>query len=608
MSSTTSLDFIPAELIVCIGDFLEPPSLAAFARTARRYLQLLTPQLLSQWLLRGCYKCHWFAWKHIKHWKSPYIIEYFEKSLGANVNARDKLENTPLHWAANEGHLHVVQALIEAGADANVEDENGHTPLETAIEGKKSAVVRYLLDSVQYAQEAIMRVLGDEMMEDCTNTDIPTMIFHALKDSGYDFSSADASSEGFLLSATSSEDITLVQLLLADGSDPFQTNGSGETALFIACSQGNIELARLLISAMQAAGGDPFIANGDGMTPLLQVMEHYQVNLDLLKLLLDSGACVDASNESRIRKIALKGSKSVFELLLDRAPSLWTSDALESCLLTYLFDLAVSHDTDTDYNFKATARILKLAKSGRVKVDVSSSKNSLFKHTPLYFACQITYDQTRASGIIRSLLEAGADVDIPNGIGRTPIHNILKTSRDYQDRELILTMFKSSKNTNQLNEVGESYLHLAVKDNHPRAVQLLLSKMSKNAMFAGNNAGDNALHYAMETGNTSIIQQLLAAGFDVNAKNRWGETALHRVSRSRYTHSIVSCIMLLAEAGADMNILDNFGIPPIHLSTEQGSHEVIEAFLDKGASGHEGCKICNDRIEAVRELNEESEY
>ncbi|RAK82892.1 ankyrin, partial [Aspergillus costaricaensis CBS 115574] len=133
--------------------------------------------------------------------------------------------------------------------------------------------------------------------------------------------------------------------------------------------------------------------------------------------------------------------------------------------------------------------------------------------------------------------------------GRTPIHNILKTSRDYQDRELILTMIKSSKNINQLNEDGESYLHLAVKYNHPRAVQLLLSKMSKDAMFAGNNAGDNALHYAMETGNTSMIQQLLAAGFDVNAKSRSGETALHRVSRSRYTHSIASCITLLAEAG-----------------------------------------------------------
>ncbi|GAQ42092.1 ankyrin repeat domain-containing protein [Aspergillus tubingensis] len=542
MSSTTSLDFIPAELIVYIGDFLEPPSLAAFARTAKRYSQLLTPQLLSQWLLCGCDMRRWLSWKHTKHWESPHIIEYFEKSpsdiyrayccqtllhrfafggnlclvklmlsRGANINAQDKLENTPLHWAASEGHLRVVQALIEAGADANVEDENGHTPLGIAIVCKKSAVVRYLLDSVQYAQEAILRVFSDEMMEDCTNSDIPIMIFHALKDSGYDFSSTDASSEGYLLSATSRGNITLVQLLLADGSDPFQTDGWGETALFIACSQGNIELARLLISAMQAAGGDPFIANGNGMTPLLQVMEHYHVNLDLLKLLLDSGACVNASDEFRIRKSALKGPKSVFELLVDRAPSLWTSDALESCLLTYLFDLAVLFDTNTDY-FKATARILKLAISGRVKVDVSSSKNSLVNHTPLYFACQITHDQIRASGIIRSLLEAGADVDIPNGIGRTPIHNILKTSRDYQDRELILTMIKSSKNINQLNEDGESYLHLAVKYNHPRAVQLLLSKMSKDAMFAGNNAGDNALHYAMETGNTSMIQQLLKAG------------------------------------------------------------------------------------------------
>lgn len=40
---------------------------------------------------------------------------------------------TPLHLAASGGHLSMVRALVRAGADADVEDENGDTPLHLAV-------------------------------------------------------------------------------------------------------------------------------------------------------------------------------------------------------------------------------------------------------------------------------------------------------------------------------------------------------------------------------------------------------------------------------------------------------------------------------------------
>ena len=48
---------------------------------------------------------------------------------GADVNVRDKHRRTPLHRAAQFGHVQAVQLLLRLGANKNAEDENGWTPL-----------------------------------------------------------------------------------------------------------------------------------------------------------------------------------------------------------------------------------------------------------------------------------------------------------------------------------------------------------------------------------------------------------------------------------------------------------------------------------------------
>ena len=49
---------------------------------------------------------------------------------GADPNARNEYGRTPLHHAAWEGHAAAVDALREAGADPDARDENGETPFD----------------------------------------------------------------------------------------------------------------------------------------------------------------------------------------------------------------------------------------------------------------------------------------------------------------------------------------------------------------------------------------------------------------------------------------------------------------------------------------------
>ena len=53
-------------------------------------------------------------------------------AAGADVNAKDNIEWTPLHMAADLGYKEIVELLLTNGADVNAKDYKGVTPLHDA--------------------------------------------------------------------------------------------------------------------------------------------------------------------------------------------------------------------------------------------------------------------------------------------------------------------------------------------------------------------------------------------------------------------------------------------------------------------------------------------
>ncbi|MGH8080426.1 MAG: ankyrin repeat domain-containing protein, partial [Lysobacter sp.] len=64
----------------------------------------------------------------------------------ARIDARDAQRRSALHMAAFAGHLDIVTALLAAGADANAIDQQQRTPLLEAARGGRAAVLERLLE------------------------------------------------------------------------------------------------------------------------------------------------------------------------------------------------------------------------------------------------------------------------------------------------------------------------------------------------------------------------------------------------------------------------------------------------------------------------------
>ena len=64
---------------------------------------------------------------------------------GADLESKDDAySQTPLSWAARNGHEAVVKLLLEKGADLESKDRYGQTPLLLAARNGQKAIVKLL--------------------------------------------------------------------------------------------------------------------------------------------------------------------------------------------------------------------------------------------------------------------------------------------------------------------------------------------------------------------------------------------------------------------------------------------------------------------------------
>ena len=287
----------------------------------------------------------------------PEIAEYLI-AQGADVNAEDKgFKLTPLHHSSTP---EVAAVLLKHGADINHRSKEDETPLISVLKTRFYDVAEYLLD----------RGADINVIEKKTGK-TPLCFFVSL-----DFT----------------------KKLLKMGADPNVVAEGKYTPLHYAALFGYIDYADLLIK--YGADVNTLIT---GVPPL-----GYADDVDMVNFLLDKGADIELLDNNQETPLfhAAYGNVDAVRALVKRGANINAVDKYGNTPLHYTGDSMV-----TTY---------------LLMVGIDPNAQNKYQETPLHIAVatdDLAEDITREDAIkkIEALLEYGADVNIKNDDGDTPL-------------------------------------------------------------------------------------------------------------------------------------------------------------------------------------------
>jgi ankyrin repeat protein len=191
--------------------------------------------------------------------------------------------------------------------------------------------------------------------------------------------------------------------------------------------------------------------------------------------------------------------------------------------------------------------------------------------------------------VIKLLLMHGADVNVKDYEGMTPLHSVSATFVPGGPNPVLEMLLRSGADVTAVQRGGQTPLHLATYD---AAVILLgMPGVDPNTV---DKEGWSALHWALRYSGDGIqdrlVELLLRHGADPNIRNSKGLTPLLQALALR-NRSMLKVLALLLDHGADPNIGDQDGKLPLHYAIIfPKSPEMVALLLKYGADP----KVPND--------------
>ena len=497
-------------------------------------------------------------------------LEVVERLLAAGIdpNVQDDRGRSPLSYASGEDNTpdanpELVKPLLEAGANPNLQDEKGDTPLHWAsretVDGKPFEKCK---SECQVIEKLLAAGANPNIENDAGRTPLyyqvnPRIAGYSLRHQEVVERLLDAGARVKLktLKLALREQPSLVKQLLAAEPKP-------EIQLSIVAYQGHVEQVNQLLEA----GTNVHFRGYDQKTPLDYASS--QGHPEVVKLLLNAGARI----RLKTLKLALDNEHpSIVQRLLTAEPK-----------------------PEIQLSFAAYRGNLK-----KVNLLLEAGANVNFRaldgSTPLH---QASFSNSRESlQVVEALLKAGANSNLRNEEGDYPLHELIYFcgSCEYVNLRLKIleTLLKAGANPNLRDGNHKTSLHLAygvLGDNYLRFAERLLEAGANPNVR--DEDGNTPLHLASDYDDRTG-EALLKAGANPNIQNHKGNTPLHIACKEdvitwNLNYKISETdnnIEALLKAGANPNVQNHKGNTPLHnLLNHSKEYEAVKRLLEAGAN------------------------
>ncbi|EQL03178.1 pfs, ankyrin repeats & 6-phosphofructo-2-kinase [Ophiocordyceps sinensis CO18] len=402
---------------------------------------------------------------------------------GAFLDQADRKGRTPLHWAAQAGHVSIVQMLMASGqVDSDRQDSQGTTPLWDALYQGHLSVVEELLAA------------------------------------GIDIESRQKDGQTPLTWAAQKGHLEMMKKLLDHGADVHQKGDRERTAIHWASAGGHTPCLQLLLEH----GSSMYESDRNYYTPITLAAENgHEGCIDALILHgADINWGLDESSRRPLQVAAGRGHCHVLRKLIQSGADVnWHTTSGYGALIE-----ASSHS-------RLDAVKVLLDNGARIN-DTDNGKR-----TSLHWAIE---KSTWHSGVVELLLERGIEVNSTNSSGDTALH--LAASLNYEDSVEALLKHDGIQ-VNKANDWGKTPLLQAAERCHKDVVQMLLDHEAD--VNVADHRGRTPLMYAAErtTDNDGAVAKLLLDnGADVNRVSSLGRTALTYAYKS-YNDDIAQMLL-----------------------------------------------------------------
>ncbi|KAL4998443.1 ankyrin repeat-containing domain protein [Aspergillus recurvatus] len=428
-----------------------------------------------------------------------------------SINQRDEEGRTPLFHACRLGHLQSVSILLQAGADVHIADRNGETPLHACAVFR--AQCKYPDLRRCQVHDGNWRKVQDE--DEALGVD---GIVRALRAHGADILARDQHKRTPLDVAVQYANEEMVAALLGDTEEALQSlpegskvpslNGAGH--LLLAARHGRT--ASIVDGIMRNNGLDLDPVDTYRWLLKLRAYDAIQALARLGMAMVVGRGSPHTSKDFLQDLIGLGLSEQLETLGKMRQGTQWingTAPDLRNGQTEFapFLILAARRETPSVDLLKVIVETFHADLNIQTyEYDYGSGERKLIpQHSPLSILAKGEH-WWQPEGLLY-LLQRGADPDLCNGKGQSPLH--IAAGGGYRRKSIVRTLLENGANPNQVDSDGNTPLSLAAGD--VELVQLLLQH------GADIHLGSNPILFtAITKQDVNTVRIILETGIDCN--------------------------------------------------------------------------------------------